>query len=299
MMRLSSSSRQTAPVASVENVESVFSCITSTTTTKTAARTIWQLSASIVTTLRRSTGDLGADSMRLRFGRYRDDWHGRVRTRRDAADRLAAELMAGVPRVVEAGDALQFVISDSVTVSEAVGASAGTSTATGVAAKRPSISLNDYLKTLPALRHRAYAQARLDWDSGVTARMVDATYRIIDVLQDVLAVLATCYPHGHFDRQEPKDYIAELIATRFGWHRYRHEPEGEGQNGTIVHTLVAGSVLADVEQMVVEMVGSVTLDWSAPAGDAAGFDFEAWQRAWARGDHIDHRGLRTPARRLP
>ena len=94
--------------------------------------------------------------------------------------------------------------------------------------------------------------------------VVNATYQVIDVLQDALVKLAGYYPPRHFETDNPKDYFSELISTRFRWHRYHHEPDGHGKNGTIVNTLVAGSTLDDVERMVTDMVTSLTLDWSAP-----------------------------------
>jgi hypothetical protein len=189
--------------------------------------------------------------------RHRDDWNARVRERRDVADRIAASVMASPGRVESKPSA------------------------------RPPMLLHDFVRLLPPVRASAYHSAREDWDSGVTARMVQATYRIVDVLEDVLASLATYYPAGHFDRENPRDYISELLATRFRWHRYRHERHGKGKNGTIVQTLVAGSVLADVERMIEEMVGSLTLDWSGETSL-----FGQWKMEWERGDHIDSQGLR-------
>ncbi len=188
--------------------------------------------------------------------RYRDDWEHRIQRRRDDADRLPTEVMSALPRKVHVNDSQQ------VTIAEAVGNSEGTSSAiaVGQSVSRPNVAISDYVRTLPELRSRAYAEARSEWNSGVTARIVNASYRVIDVLHEVLVSLAAYYPVGHFDHESPRDYISELIASRFRWHRYRHEPDGRARDGTIVQTLVAGSVLADVEQMVIEMVGSLTLD---------------------------------------
>ncbi len=226
---------------------------------------------------------LDADQVRS----YRDDWEERIRRRRDDADRLAAEVMAAIPRSVQTSDTLDVVLA------EAVGISEGTSTAiaVGEVVVRPDIPIHDYVRTLPELRRRAYAVARPEWDSGVTARVVNASYAVVDVLQDILASLAAYYPPGHFDRENPRDYISELIAVRFRWHRYRHEPDGHGKNGTIVSTLVAGSVMADVEEMVAQMVGSLTLDW--PNERPGDFTFEAWKAQWEEGEYVDPRGLRT------
>jgi hypothetical protein len=191
--------------------------------------------------------------------KYRDDWEARIRKRRDDADRLAVEVLsrAGVALEVQASDAIAMV--DGIQISL-------TTSSVHVA------DMSEYIRTLPELHRRAYAQARPEWDSGSTARIVDASYRVIDVLQEILVTLASYYPAGHFDGENPRDYISELIATRFRWHRYHYEPHGAGQDGTIVNTLVVGSVLSDAERMVEEMVFSLTL-----ARSTDNWNFESWK----------------------
>lgn len=203
---------------------------------------------------------------------FRDDWVQRVTRRRDDADLLASEVMAAVTR--QAADVPQL------TVHEAVGHSEGSSAVLGVGSTlpRPQVDIWTYVRTLPELKRRAYAAARPEWDSTVTARVVEASYRVIDVMQDILANLATRYPAGHFDVSDPRDYLSELIATRFRWHRYHHEPDGHGRNGAIVLPMIAASVLTDAEGMVAELVRSLTLDWSA----STDYDFRAWKEEWDR-----------------
>jgi hypothetical protein len=207
---------------------------------------------------------------------FRDDWVQRVRRRRDDADRLATEVMAAVARHVSTTETPQ------VSPHEATGSSEGKSRVVGrgAAVVKSTVAIWDYVKTLPKLKRRAYVAAGPEWDSGVTGRMVEASYRVIDVMQDILANLAARYPAGHFDEPDQRDYISELIATRFRWHRYRHEPDGHGRSGTIVHPLVAASVLADVERMIAEMVESLTLDWAA----STDYDYRAWCEEWSQPD---------------
>jgi hypothetical protein len=156
------------------------------------------------------------------------------------------------------------------------------------AAVHPNLPVEQYVMLLPDLRAKAYERARPQWDTGVTATMVQATYDVILVMEDIVASLCTYYPDGHFDVPNPRDYVSELIANRFSWHRYRHEPDGQGKNGTIVHTLVAGSVLSDMERMVEELVASLNLDWSGET-DVYG----RWQAEWTMLPGVDAQGLRV------
>jgi hypothetical protein len=158
-------------------------------------------------------------------------------------------------------------------ISAAMGIAEGTSGVQGSASEiRPPI--RDFVRTLPDLRRRAYAGARSGWDSGVTAQMVEASYGVIDVLRSALVSLAEYYPTGHFETDNPRDYFSELIATRFRWHRYHHEPDGAGQNGTMVNVMVGGSVIDDVGTMVEEMVRSLTIDSMTPD------EWKKWETNW-------------------
>lgn len=179
---------------------------------------------------------------------FRADWLERVRSRRDRADALAADVMGGQ----------------------------GSTGRTTRPATRPDLPLEDFVRTLPELRHRAYAAAQPAWDSGVTADMVNASYAVVEVLEDIVVSLAMYYPEGHFDRENPRDYFSELIASRFRWHRYHIETSGQGRGGTIVGPMVVGAVIDDLEQMVVDMVMSLTLDWEA----SADVDLEHWKEEW-------------------
>ncbi|MFA5910651.1 MAG: hypothetical protein WC815_17870 [Vicinamibacterales bacterium] len=136
---------------------------------------------------------------------------------------------------------------------------------------------------MPALRRRAYQIAQRGFDTGVTAEMLQAGYSVVEVLEDVLVSLATFYPPGHFDAENPRDYFSELIASRFRWHRYHIETAGQGLGGTIVGPMVVGSVLTDLEGMVVDLVTSLTLNWEASTDVA----LEEWKKDWSRLDDSD------------
>ncbi len=189
------------------------------------------------------------DSAQVR--KYRDDWNERVRRRRDEADRLATEVMALAAPAAQTNRA--------------------------PVSKLP---IHEYVVTLPRLRRRAYEAARHRWDTGVTSEIVEACHGVIAVLEDILAALAVYFPKGHFDAKNPRDYISELLATRFRWHRSHFEPRGHGKSGTIVNVLVAQAVLADAESMVEEMVFSLTSELEG----ADAFQFEGWKADWRNPD---------------
>jgi hypothetical protein len=122
----------------------------------------------------------------------------------------------------------------------------------------------------------AYAAARPAWDTGVTLEMVQASYAVVDALVAALVRLSGFYPDGHFDREDPRDYFSELVASRFRWHSYHHSTGGKGYSGTIVGPLAAGDVITDVERMIEDTVSSLLfVDLIEDT-----FDYQGWLTAW-------------------
>jgi hypothetical protein len=204
--------------------------------------------------------------------RYREDWTKRVRQRRCDADRLAVAAMVTTPPEPTPKPivgTLNVTLADAVTVDASVSVVSRDLPLRAV----PIVAL---VSQLPAVRRAAYVAAQPRWATGVTADAVEASYEVIYVLEEVLGSLANYYPKGHFHPDDPGHYISEVIADRFHWHRHREQPLGDGNHGTIVYPMIAAAVLADVEQMIEQMVQSLTLDWS---GEST-FDFAKWLFEW-------------------
>jgi len=132
----------------------------------------------------------------------------------------------------------------------------------------------NYIATLPKVRQKLYEEAEPRWDSGVTSEMVQASYDLIQILEQILVRLASCYPERHFGEHGAADYMNSVIASRFLWHRAHLEPHGAGKHGTMIGPMVCGYVIADVEEMIKDMVFSLTV---LPMLD---FDYKQWERRW-------------------
>ena len=159
---------------------------------------------------------------------YRDDWYGHVTRRRKAADGHDEE--------------------------------AGT-TATAIresAPPRHSTACGNFVNTLPDQRRAAYGEAQKGWDSGITSNMMNASYSLIHNLQGYLVGLASFYPRGHFGPSGADEYFHEITRSRFDWHRKHLEADGPGSGGTIIGPIASGNVIDDLENMVIEMVRSLT-----------------------------------------
>lgn len=180
--------------------------------------------------------------------RYRDDWDSRVAQRRDEADRQAIEKASESMQLVQQGREVLYDDERANTILE-------------------------YVNSLPVLRQQLVAKTQPEWDSGVTARIVEASYDFVDALQGILVTMAAFYPKGNFGDDDPHRYFSKIIASRFAWHRSIAEPDGPGTGGTIIHVTTSGSVMADAEKMVEDMASSLI-------GYDDRFDWRGWPSLW-------------------
>jgi len=138
--------------------------------------------------------------------------------------------------------------------------------------------LMDYLNKILIIHQAQLTIAKTKWDTGITAVMNQGNYDMVDFYEEVLIELSTFYPKGHFDIQTPKNYFSDLISSRFVWHRLVLEPKGGGTGGTIVSTLVGGSVMADLKEMIIDMVNP--LIW--PYDLEEQIDLSKWREEWRK-----------------
>ena len=181
--------------------------------------------------------------------KYREEWAARVSQRRDAADRAAVEKMVG-PAAASARGPVETVPYS----------------------QDRSDAILAYVESLPDARAELRRTAQAQWDTGVTATMVQASYDYIDALQGLLVTLAGFYPRGSFGDDSHR-FFAEIVASRFLWHRAHAEPHGPGTGGTIVNVICSGNVVDDVEKMVENMAVSLV-----EYDDR--FDWRGWPLRW-------------------
>ncbi|OOE35980.1 hypothetical protein BZG04_07640 [Salinivibrio kushneri] len=130
-----------------------------------------------------------------------------------------------------------------------------------------------FINNLPNLKKVVEQSSQELWDSGVTANMRQGNYDLIHSLQDYWVKLAEFFPPMHFDGKEPRKYISEYTKSRFAFHRANFEPDGPGKGGSIVHVMVGGDVIADLEKMIEETVCTLSLNSDA-------IDFTEWKKQW-------------------
>jgi hypothetical protein len=129
-----------------------------------------------------------------------------------------------------------------------------------------------FVNSLPAWKKGALPKYQAEWDTGVTARMIQANYDYIDEMQGLLVKMADFYPKDTFG-DDPHKFFAEQVASRFRWHRAYAEPHGPGTGGTIVNVTVGGAVVEDVEKMIENMA-------LALVGYDERFHWREWPYLW-------------------
>lgn len=183
---------------------------------------------------------------------FRDDWLERVDKRRSDADKLATSIMAGESDSVNINIHFQSIYEFE--------------------------GLSDYVISLPSILVAARKLAQPQIDIGTTFDMVEGTFKIVDIVVQILVNLASWFPENHFDEKSAGEYFSELVSQRIAWNRALEEPLGVGTGGTIVKVGTAFRVLSDMEDAVGEMVYSLF-------ADQEGFNEEAlkqWNTAWEK-----------------
>lgn len=140
------------------------------------------------------------------------------------------------------------------------------------------VGLRHYIESLPRTRWQAY-NAVGEALQGSEADMLSGTYRVVHSLEGILNALASFYSTEVFDREDPRDFISEMIAERFRWHTAIGEPDGLGSLGSLARTLRVGSVLLDLERMVEQMVYCLAESLN---DDTQPFIWHEWHARWWR-----------------
>jgi hypothetical protein len=143
---------------------------------------------------------------------YRDEWIQRVQMRKGEADRLTIQSILGRKEVAETRDW-----------------------------EPPSdIALYTYLQSIPDIMANAYALSQKNWEKGGGVA-TQATYQVIDVVEQIWIQLSAWYPPNHFGKPAP-EYFNEFVGSRFEFRRALMEPEGPGTAGTMIRPMVAYGV---------------------------------------------------------
>jgi len=195
--------------------------------------------------------------------KYKQEWLRRVESRRQKADNLASVKIIGGEKSIETEspefDHFEY-LNNYLEVFEET-------------KELESQRLSNYINKIADIKRTVYKYAQPDIESGITGRMNEASYEIVDFYQEILVELSTFYPFKHFE-DDPKIFFSELISGKYKWHRHIRDTFGFGRNGTIVSTIVAFVVKQEVDQMIIGMVTEL--------GQKYEIDYEKWLVRWLK-----------------
>lgn len=168
------------------------------------------------------------------------EWLKRVAARRQRADQIATSRMAGAAPSTQPDARVKPLIAVPVEPAK-----------DGRDDRPMPSSLLPYVVSLPASLAMAYALARPRWDEGSGAELRQATYEVIDVVEQMLVHLAAWCGPKHFGNMPAREFFSQHVSARFLWRRGLAET---AYAGTMTVDLTLGAVLSDVEEDVVQLV---------------------------------------------
>ncbi len=190
--------------------------------------------------------------------KYRNEWLERVQKRKEKADDIASiQSVTGSTENIVVENVLDDEFKDYKVY------------------ENPNI-LSEYLIKINIIKKAQLQIAQTKWDTGITGTMNQGNYDMVDFYEEVLVELSNFYPKGHFDKKAPKEYFREIISSRFSLHYNILEPDGAGNNGTIVSTLAGGNVMEDLKQLILNMVGALMFGHI----NEQTFDYNKWKKEW-------------------
>jgi len=189
---------------------------------------------------------------------FRKDWLGRVDARKAKVDEILVGKMTQhsslAKKVKETTDLLQE--------------------------QRDDFSMRLFVNALPGTLAAAYKEIsgqKTGREFPSTVDIIEASYKISEVLRRMWLSLASYYPTDHFGDQGAEEFIGSLIQKLYAWHRAIAEPFGQGTGGTIVGIGVSWSVSQELRKFVAQTVHSLC-GWSVSSESE--HSRKAWQEAW-------------------
>ncbi len=116
-----------------------------------------------------------------------------------------------------------------------------------------------FIKDLPKERLEVYGNAQVKWDTGITSTMREGNYTVIEFLMNTWMKLSEFYPLTNFGNITSEKYIEDYTKQRFDYHWAKHTPNGEFKGGTIIYIMVGGNVISDLENLVDDLVSTLSL----------------------------------------
>jgi hypothetical protein len=193
---------------------------------------------------------------------FRSKWLERVKNRKDKADEIAS--LITVSNENDINKVQEFLENDLEDYTN----------------YQDSNKLKQYLERILIIHKAQLMIAQTSWDRGITSIMNQANYDMVAFYQEVLVELSSFYVNTPFENNDAMEYFGDIISSRFSWYRFVLEPRGMGTGGTMISTMVGGSVMSELKNMVLDMVLALEDDYMI----IPKLDYQKWKETWLQND---------------
>ena len=124
-----------------------------------------------------------------------------------------------------------------------------------------------YLYNLPRIKYKAYIDAHVHWDTGITPEMMEGSRILASCLRKILNDLATLvYPTDYFEGKTTETYYDDII-NRVMPSAFEAQPHNPG---TMHRVIAHGQISELLDEMIVNVVkDSIDI-----------LTFEIWKSKW-------------------
>jgi len=141
---------------------------------------------------------------------YRDEWLRRVKERREQADKIIVERLAGMrSQTANTGNAVEWT-------------------------SPPIELLSAYIHALPDILRHTYAESR-DLETADPQELVHALRLVTSVVEQSWVHLATWFAPDHFGGRPANEFFSRYRADRNLWHNALLDPEASGEKHRAAH----------------------------------------------------------------
>ena len=130
-----------------------------------------------------------------------------------------------------------------------------------------------FINMLPKARLDVYEKSQVKWDTGITSKMREGNYDLIDFLSNSWLTLSNFYPPKNFGGIDSEEYIKNYTKERFDYHWSKHTQNGEFDGGNMVIEMIGGDVSNDLERLVDDLVYALLMYEDK-------FNYMEWSKKW-------------------
>ncbi|NQY44145.1 MAG: hypothetical protein HRT87_12480 [Legionellales bacterium] len=130
-----------------------------------------------------------------------------------------------------------------------------------------------FIELLPKARSEVYEKSQVKWDTGVTSKMREGNYDLIDFLSNSWLTLSNFYPPKNFGGIDSEEYIKNYTKERFDYHWSKHTSSGKFDGGNMVIVIIGGDVSSDLERLVDDLVYALLMYEDK-------FNYMKWSKKW-------------------